>query len=120
MAISGAGYIAVRMLGTRFGLPVAGLASGFISSTATIAAMGARVKAGTDVIPAAVAGAVLSTVATIAQLAIVLGATSLPTLRTLSISLASAGLTAVIYGTNSYDSGATSESQGRGKKRTRV
>jgi uncharacterized membrane protein (DUF4010 family) len=99
MAISGAGYIAVRMLGTRFGLPVAGLASGFISSTATIAAMGARVKAGTDVIPAAVAGAVLSTVATIAQLAIVLGATSLPTLRTLSISLASVGLTAVIYGT---------------------
>jgi uncharacterized membrane protein (DUF4010 family) len=99
MAISGAGYIAVRMLGTRFGLPVAGLASGFISSTATIAAMGTRVKAGTDVMAAAVAGAVLSTVATIAQLAIVLSATSLPTLRTLSISLASAGLTAVIYGT---------------------
>ena len=99
MAISGAGYIAVRMLGTRFGLPVAGLASGFVSSTATIAAMGTRVKAGTDVMAAAVAGAVLSTVATIAQLAIVLGATSLPTLRTLSISLASAGLTAVSYGT---------------------
>ncbi|MGA7993505.1 MAG: DUF4010 domain-containing protein [Bradyrhizobium sp.] len=99
MAISGAGYIAVRMLGTRFGLPVAGLASGFVSSTATIAAMGTRVKAGTDVMTAAVAGAVLSTVATVAQLTIVLGATSLPTLRTLSISLASAGLTAVIYGT---------------------
>jgi len=99
MAIGGAGHIAVRMLGTRFGLPVAGLASGFVSSTATIAAMGTRVKAGSDVMAAAVAGAVLSTVATIAQLAIVLGATSLPTLRTLSISLASAGLTAVVYGT---------------------
>jgi uncharacterized membrane protein (DUF4010 family) len=99
MAISGAGYIAVRMLGTRFGLPIAGLASGFISSTATIAAMGTRVKTTADVMTAAVAGAVLSTIATIAQMAIVLGATSWPTLRALSISLASAGLMAVIYGT---------------------
>lgn len=98
MAISGAGYIAVRLLGTRFGLPVAGLASGFVSSTATIAAMGARAKTTDGVMTAAVAGAVLSTVATIAQMAIVLGATSWPTLRTLSISLAGAGLTAVIYG----------------------
>lgn len=99
MAISGAGYIAVRMLGTRFGLPIAGLASGFISSTATIAAMGTRVRATAVVMTAAVAGAVLSTIATIAQMAIVLGATSWPTLRALSISLASAGLMAVIYGT---------------------
>ena len=99
MAIGGAGHIAVRTLGTRFGLPVAGLASGFVSSTATIAAMGTRVKAGSEVMAAAAAGAVLSTVATIAQLAIILGATSLPTLRTLSISLAGAGLAAVVYGT---------------------
>ncbi|MGB8401388.1 MgtC/SapB family protein, partial [Bradyrhizobium sp.] len=41
MAISSAGYVAVRLLGTKFGLPVAGLASGFISSTATVGAMGA-------------------------------------------------------------------------------
>ena len=98
MAISGAGYVAVRLLGTRFGLPIAGLASGFISSTATIAAMGARVKATDSVMTAAVAGAVLSTVATVAQMTIVLGVTSWPTLRMLSISLAGAGLTAVIYG----------------------
>src|SRR6185436_7318198 len=37
LAVSAAGYIAVRSLGVRFGLPLAGLASGFISSTATIA-----------------------------------------------------------------------------------
>jgi uncharacterized membrane protein (DUF4010 family) len=98
MAISGGGYIAVRLLGTRFGLPIAGLASGFISSTAAIAAMGARAKTTTEIMTSAVAGAVLSTIATIAQMAIVLGATSWPTLRILSISLASAGLMAVIYG----------------------
>jgi len=41
MSISAGGYIAVRLLGPRFGLPIAGLASGFVSSTATIGAMGA-------------------------------------------------------------------------------
>ena len=42
MAIGAFGHIAVRLLGARFGLPIAGLASGFISSTATIGVMGAR------------------------------------------------------------------------------
>jgi uncharacterized membrane protein (DUF4010 family) len=99
MAISAAGYIAVRMLGARFGLPIAGLASGFISSTATIGAMGARAKKSTGVLAAAVAAAVLSTVATIVQMTIVLAATNLATLRTLSASLILAGLAAIVYGT---------------------
>ena len=42
MAIGALGHVAVRLLGARFGLPVSGLASGFISSIATIGAMGAR------------------------------------------------------------------------------
>src|SRR5450756_742946 len=67
MAISAAGYIAVRLLGTRSGLPIAGLASGFISSTATLGAMGTRAEKSADALAAAVAGAVLSTVATIVQ-----------------------------------------------------
>jgi uncharacterized membrane protein (DUF4010 family) len=99
MAISAAGYVAVRMLGARFGLPIAGLASGFISSTATIGAMGARAARTTDVLAAAVAAAVLSTIATIVQMALVLAATSMTTLRALWIPLICAGLTAVIYGT---------------------
>jgi uncharacterized membrane protein (DUF4010 family) len=99
MAISGAGYIAVRTVGARFGLPIAGLASGFISSTATIGAMGARVVSVKALLPAAVAGAVLSTVATIVQMAIVLAATSLATLHKLSIPLVCAGGAAAVYGT---------------------
>lgn len=98
MAISAAGYVAVRLLGARFGLPVAGLASGFISSTATIGAMGARVAKTTNLLAAAVAGAVLSTIATIVQLALVLAATSTATLRALSAPLICAGLAAIIYG----------------------
>jgi uncharacterized membrane protein (DUF4010 family) len=98
MAISAAGYVAVRMLGARFGLPIAGLASGFISSTATIGAMGARVAKATDILAAAVAGAVLSTIATVVQMALVLAATSMTTLRTLSVPLVCAGLAAIAYG----------------------
>ena len=99
MAISAAGYIAVRVVGARFGLPIAGLASGFISSTATIGAMGARAAKTKVILSSAVAGAVLSTVATIVQLALVLAATSTATLRSLSVPLISAGSAALVYGT---------------------
>jgi uncharacterized membrane protein (DUF4010 family) len=98
MAISAAGYLAVRWLGARFGLPITGLASGFISSTATIGAMGARAAKTKEVLAAAVAGAVLSTIATIVQMTAVLAATSMATLQAVSAPLLCAGLAAVGYG----------------------
>ena len=98
MAISAGGYILVRALGARYGLPAAGFASGFISSTATIGAMGARARRSPDAISAAVAGAALSTVATIVQMGLVLAATSTATLRALSMPLIFAGIAAVAYG----------------------
>lgn len=98
MAISAAGYIAVRTLGDRFGLAIAGLASGFVSSIATIGAMGARAATTPAILGAAVAGAVLSTVATIVQMCAVLGITSMTVLRELSIPLFCAGVAAASYG----------------------
>lgn len=98
LAIGGVGHMAVRGFGARLGLPLAGLMSGFVSSTATIGAMGARVRAAPLVLPAAVAGAVLSTVATLVEMGIVIGATSLPTLKAMAGPLACAGLAAVVYG----------------------
>jgi uncharacterized membrane protein (DUF4010 family) len=98
LAISALGHIAVRVLGARFGLPLAGLSSGFISSAATIGAMGGRAKAAPAILPAAVAGAVLSTVATIVQMAILVAATSPPVLRALAPALICAGLAAAAYG----------------------
>ena len=98
MSISAGGHIAVRLLGPRFGLPLAGLASGFVSSVATIASMGARARKDPVVSRPAVAGAVLSTVATVIQLAVVLAATSWPAFSVLKISLVGAGLAAIIYG----------------------
>jgi uncharacterized membrane protein (DUF4010 family) len=98
MTISAAGYIGVRLLGPRFGLPLAGFASGFISSAATISAMGARSREEPALARAAVAAAVLSTVATIIELAVVLAATNRPTLHILTLPLIAAGCVAVIYG----------------------
>ena len=98
MAISAAGYVLVRMLGARFGLPLAGFASGFISSAATIGTVGARARKSPDAVSAAVAGAALSTVATVIQLCLVLAATSPATLRTLSAPLICAGIAAAAYG----------------------
>ncbi len=98
MAISAAGYVAVRLLGARFGLPLAGAISGFISSTAAIGAMGVRARKSDAVLAACVAGAVLSTVATILQMALVVAATSMPTLLRLSGPLLLAGGCAAAYG----------------------
>lgn len=98
MAIGAIGYIAIRLFGAKYGLVLAGFAGGFISSTATIGAMGQRARKAERDRSAAVAGAVLSTVATVVQMALVLAATSLPVLRQLAIPLALAGITALAYG----------------------
>ena len=98
MSISAAGYIAVRWLGPRFGLPIAGLASGFVSSTATIGAMGARALQEPALARPAVAGAVLSTVATILQMTVVLAATSRATLYQMRYPLIASGVAALVYG----------------------
>lgn len=98
MVIGALGHVAVRLLGARFGLPLAGLASGFISSTATIASMGPRTRQSRDQLWPAAAGAVLSTVSTIVELALVLAATNFKTLAYVAMPLASGGAAALLYG----------------------
>ncbi len=98
MGVGALGYIAVRVVGPRFGLPLAGLASGFISSSATIGAMGARAAKEPELMKSAVAGAVLSSVATVVQLAILIAVTSLPTLEAFIMPLVLSGVAAVLYG----------------------
>lgn len=98
MGVGALGYIAVRVVGPRFGLPLAGLASGFISSSATIGAMGARAAKELELMKPAVAGAVLSSVATVVQLAILIAVTSLPTLEAFIMPLVLSGAAAVLYG----------------------
>lgn len=97
MAINALGYVALRALGPKTGLSLAGLLSGFVSSTATIGAMGARTKSQPELHKGAVAGAAASSVATVIQLAIVVGLVSTPTLLLLTPSLLASGFAAVIY-----------------------
>lgn len=98
MAVSAAGYIGIRLLGPRYGLPLAGFLSGFVSSTMTIAAMGTRAREEPAIRRPAVAGATLSTVATVVFTAILAGATSPPTLKALALPLVLAGIAALTYG----------------------
>ncbi|MBL3206255.1 DUF4010 domain-containing protein, partial [Klebsiella pneumoniae] len=60
MTINACGHIALRLVGPARGLSFAGFASGFVSSTATIAALGAHARRQPALLAAAVSGAVLS------------------------------------------------------------
>jgi uncharacterized membrane protein (DUF4010 family) len=98
MAISALGHLVLRWLGARIGLPLVGLISGFISSIAAIAAMGERAKETPSLIAAAVAGATLSSLATILQLVILLAAVHPPTLLALAWPLTLGGISISLYG----------------------
>jgi uncharacterized membrane protein (DUF4010 family) len=91
LVLSAVGYIAVRWVGPGRGLPVVGFLGGFVSSTATIAAMATRQREESEVRSAAVAGAALSSVATVVLLAAVLGVSSFALLRAFAVPLAAAG-----------------------------
>jgi uncharacterized membrane protein (DUF4010 family) len=65
------GYVATRMLGTRRGLMAAGLAGGFVSGTATTGVMAAKLRRAEAPLRGALAGAVLASVGTLVQLAVV-------------------------------------------------
>ena len=98
MALGACGHVATRALGARFGLPVTGLASGFVSSTATVGAMAGSAAKDPATMRAAVAGAAFSTVATFVQLALLLLTISRSTLVLMAPALGAGALTAALYG----------------------
>jgi uncharacterized membrane protein (DUF4010 family) len=98
LALGACGHIATRALGQRFGFPIAGLASGFVSSTATIGSMASRAAKDPGSTRPAVAGAALSSVATFVQMALLLITISEPTLALMAPALAAGMIVATIYG----------------------
>lgn len=96
MSINAAGYIALRVVGGRHGLLLAGLLGGFVSSAATIGSMGQRAHAMPDLRRSAIAGALASNVATVIQLAVILAALSPELLRAFVPALVAAGITAAV------------------------
>jgi uncharacterized membrane protein (DUF4010 family) len=97
MSIQAMGYVALRLIGPRYGLLVSGFISGFVSSAATVGTMGSRAREAPELRRPAVGAAVVSTVATIVLLALVVAATSLDTLLALALPLTLAGIAAGGY-----------------------
>lgn len=81
MAISAAGHVALRVFGARIGLPLAGFVGGFVSSAATIAAMGQRAARDPARLYAAAAAGMASSVTTTLLMSLLLASTSMALLR---------------------------------------
>ena len=98
MAVSAAGYVGMRWMGPQHGLPLAGFASGFVSSAATIHAMGRRTRQDASLMGPAVAGALLSSIATIVQMSLVIALVQPALLLAMAWPLALGGGVALLYG----------------------
>jgi uncharacterized membrane protein (DUF4010 family) len=86
------GHLAIRFTGLKWGLPIAGFLSGFVSSTAVIMNLGQKAKKDPAIIPIACASALLSTLASLILFALVLGASSLALLKAVALPLLLGGL----------------------------
>lgn len=98
MGLQSFGHIALRLFGARLGLPLSGLVAGFASSTATIAAMGARARKQPGVRTACIAAAWFSTVSTALQIGLIALALQPASLSSLGPSLGCALATALALG----------------------
>lgn len=102
MTINAAGYVALRLLGTRRGLLLAGFLGGFVSSAATIGSMGQRARSSPETLASAVAAGLMSNVATIIQLVVILAVLSVDLLRTIAPALGMAGFATIAVALLSY------------------
>lgn len=98
LAIGAGGHVATRALGARFGLPLSGLASGFVSSVATIGSMGQRARADPEARQGAIAAGLLSSVATFVQMVAVLAMVSRDTMWTMLPMLSAGGGVILVVG----------------------
>ena len=71
LSMQAASHLGQRLLGARSGVAVSGLIGGFVSSTATISALGSDLKAGRLTLRAALCGGVLSSSATWLQVLLI-------------------------------------------------
>ncbi len=98
MAVQAAGHVAMRLFGARLGMPLSGLVAGLVSSTATIAAMGARAARHPELRSSCMAGAWFSTVATALQVLLIALVLHPPALRWLAPAMGGALAVALALG----------------------
>lgn len=98
MAISALGHAALRIIGNRWGLAVAGFFAGYVSSTAAIAGFGQRVRETPALLRPAVAAAMLSNLASLSLFVPVLLAVAPALLPKIAVELAAAAVVLLIGG----------------------
>jgi uncharacterized membrane protein (DUF4010 family) len=92
MAVGMLGHIALRTVGARWGLPVAGFFAGFASSTAAVAGFGGRVREQPALRTPAVAAALLANLASLLLFTAILASVAPALLRAMALPLAAAHL----------------------------
>lgn len=90
MAVGMLGHVALRAVGARWGLPVAGFFAGFASSTAAVAGFGQRTRDDARLVRTAASAALLSNLASLLLLLGILAAASPALLRASAWPLAAA------------------------------
>jgi uncharacterized membrane protein (DUF4010 family) len=98
LLLQAAGHVALRWLGPRRGVAVAAFASGFVSSTATIATLGRRAREPGAPVALLAAGATWSTAATWVQVLVMAAAISPAAAQRLAPSAAAGALVAALAG----------------------
>lgn len=98
LAVGMLGHVALRAVGARWGLPVAGFFAGFASSTAAVAGFGGRVRENPGLRTSAVAAALLANLASLLLFAAILGAVAPELLRAMSVPLAAAAMVLLVGG----------------------
>ncbi len=98
MVVGAVGHVAVRTLGTRYGYAISAIASGFASSTVTIAAMGHIAAKEPDNIKVLSAAAIFSNLATFIQVGLILGTVDTDLLRHIWAPLMCGAAATALYG----------------------
>lgn len=98
MAVGALGHIAMRLMGPRYGLPLSSIASGFASSTATIALLAHRARQQGSAARSFAGSAILSNLASITQFSLVLGIIDRRLLEPLWPSIWLGALATLVYG----------------------
>lgn len=98
MAAGVAGQVAVRLVGARYGLPVAGFFSGFASSTAATVGYGQRVRSDPQILWYAASATLFANLATMLLLAAVLATGNVQLLLAATWPLVAGGATLLVVG----------------------
>jgi uncharacterized membrane protein (DUF4010 family) len=98
MAISALGHVALRVVGNRWGLAIAGFFAGYVSSTAAVAGFGQRVKETPALLSPAVGAAMLANLASLSLFVPILLAVAPGLLPVIAWELAAAGAVLLVGG----------------------